>query len=91
VRKLFVRFCSEVSRFSDGIEVEIAPFEVRFRDPRGFSVVVSPLRELFLVSVGRSRSLDIRVSSSESFCFALDAALRSFLDAQAHEPAARYD
>jgi len=28
VRKLFVRFCSEVSRFSDGIEVEIAPFEV---------------------------------------------------------------
>ena len=87
VRRLFVRFCREVSRFSDCIDVETAPFEVRFSDPHGFSVVVSPLRELFLVSIGRSRSLDIRVSSPESFCFALDATLRSFLDLQGNAPA----
>jgi hypothetical protein len=86
VRSLFVRFCGEVARFADDMRVEITPFEVRFGDPRGFSVVVSPLRELFLVSIGSSRSLDVRVSSAEAFRTALDAALRSFLEAQAAAP-----
>jgi len=81
VRALFVRFCREVLSFSDSVEAEVAPFEVRFADSRGFSVAVSPLRELFLVSIGRGRTCDIRVSSPESFCLALDASLRAFLEA----------
>jgi hypothetical protein len=81
VRRLFVRFCHEVVRFSDTFEYETAPFDVSFRDAScGFSVAVSPLRELFLVSIGESRSLDIRVTSAESFMFALDLVLARYLE-----------
>ena len=79
-RRLFVRFCREVSRFSDRFEIEVAPFEVTLREPgAGFCVVVSPLRDLFLVSIGESRSFDVRVSSDESFVSALDLALERYL------------
>jgi hypothetical protein len=88
VRWLFVCFCREVSRFPGSLKLEIAPFEVRFSDSHGFLVVLSPLSELFLVSIGPSRSFDVRVSSLESFCTALDAALRHFLEAQGRSPAA---
>jgi|GEM_PF-1589540 len=80
LRRLFVRFCHEVSRFSDGFEIEIAPFDLVLRDSAsGFSVTVSPLRELFLVSLGESRSFDIRVSSVEGCTSALDLALAAYL------------
>jgi hypothetical protein len=79
-RRLFVRFCREVSRFSDRFEIDVAPFEVTFREPgAGFCVVVSPLRDLFLVSIGETRSFDVRVSSDESFVSALDLALERYL------------
>ena len=69
-----------MSRFSDRFEIEVAPFEVTLRDPgAGFCVVVSPLRDLFLVSIGESRSFDVRVSSDESFLSALDLALERYL------------
>lgn len=81
-RRLFVRFCSEVGRLSDRFEVELAPFEVTFRDPdTGFCVIVSPLRDLFIVSIGESRSFDVRVSSDESFVSALDLVLERYLAA----------
>ncbi len=84
LRRLFVRFCHEVSRFSDGFEIEIAPFDLVLRDSAsGFSVTVSPLRELFLVSLGESRSFDIRVSSVEGYASALDLALAAYLAAAA--------
>jgi hypothetical protein len=80
-RRLFVLFCREVSRFPGSLKLEVTPFEVRFSDARGFLVVLSPLSELFLVSIGPARSFDFRVSSRESFCTALEAALRHFLAA----------
>ena len=79
-RRLFVRFCREVSRLSDRFEIEVALFEVTLREPgSGFCVVVSPLRDLFLVSIGESRSFDVRVSSNESFVSALDLTLEQYL------------
>ena len=84
LRRLFVRFCHEVSRFSDAFEIEIAPFDIVLRESAsGFSVTVSPLRELFLVSLGESRSFDIRVSSVEGYSSALDIALTAYLAAAA--------
>ncbi len=81
-RRLFVRFCREVKRFSGGFEIETSPFEVALRDPGvDFCVVVSPLRDLFLVSIGENRSFDVRVSSAESFVSALDLALERYLAA----------
>jgi len=82
VRRLFVRFCREVERFSDGLEIEVSPFELFLREASsGFSVVVSPLSELFIVSIGESRSCDVRVSSVESFVSALDLTLVRYLAA----------
>ena len=79
-RRLFIRFCREVSRLSDRFEIEVAPFEVTLRERDiGFCVVVSPLRELFLVSIGENRSFDVRVSSNESFISALDLTLERYL------------
>lgn len=79
-RRLFIRFCREMCRLSDRFEIEVAPFEVMLREPgAGFCVVVSPLRDLFLVSIGESRSFDVRVSSDESFVSALDLALERYL------------
>ncbi len=81
VRRLFVRFCREVARFSDAFEPEVSPFEVRLRDrATGFSVTLSPLRDLFLVSIGEDRALDVRVSSEASFTGALDLALVQYLE-----------
>jgi len=79
-RRLFIRFCRAVSRLSDRFEMEVAPFEVTFREPgAGFCVAVSPLRDLFLVSIGESRSFDVRVSSDESFVSALDLTVERYL------------
>lgn len=82
-RRLFVRFCVEIFRLSDTIAVEESPFELVFRDGGEFCVVVSPLRELFLVSLGEDRASDVRVSSPESFVFALESALRRHLASRA--------
>lgn len=88
-RRLFAAFCREVSRFSDSMRTEVAPFDITFRDAADFSITVSPLRDLFIVSLGEDRSSDIRVSSRESFCFALDSALRRRLAATAGGESAR--
>jgi hypothetical protein len=83
-RRLFVRFCHEVARFSDGFQMEAAPFDLSLRDSfSGFSLTVSPLRELFLVSIGEGRSFDVRVSSAETYVSALDLALAAYLAAAA--------
>lgn len=82
-RRLFARLCAEMLRLSDTMAAEESPFELVFRDGGDFCVVVSPLRELFLVSLGEDRSSDIRVSSPESFVFALDSALRRHLASRA--------
>ncbi len=82
IRRLFIRFCRETSRLSDRFEIEVAPFEVTLREAgAGFCVVVSPLRDLFLVSIGESRSFDVRVSSAEDFASALDLTLERYLAA----------
>ena len=80
-RRLFAVFCREVSRLSDTMQAEISAFDITFRDASGFSLAVSPLRELFIVSLGEDRSSDIRVWAPESFCFALDSAVRRRLAA----------
>ena len=82
VRRLFVRFCHEIERFSDGFEIEAGPFDLSLRDAAsGFAVVVSPLREIFLVSIGEGRSCDLRVSSVDGFVTALDCAVTRYLAA----------
>jgi len=90
IRRLFVRFCREVSRFSDRFEVDVSPFEIALRDPEAdFCVFVSPLRDLFLVSIGEGRSFDVRVSSPESFVSALDLTLERYLVSASRASAAR--
>jgi hypothetical protein len=84
-RRLFAVFCREVCRFSDGMRAEASAFDITFRDASGFSIIVSPFPDLFLVSLGDDRSSDIRVSSIEGFCFALDSALRRHLAAASHD------
>jgi hypothetical protein len=82
VRRLFVRFCHEVERFSDGFEIEAGPFDLSLRDSSsGFCVAVSPLRDMFLVSIGEDRSCDLRVSSVDGFVSALDYAVARYLSA----------
>lgn len=89
-RRLFIRFCREVSRLSNRFEVEVSPFEVTLRDPdAAFCVVASPLRDLFLVSIGEGRSFDVRVSSAESFVAALDLTLERYLVSAARAAAVR--
>jgi hypothetical protein len=84
LRRLFVRFCHEVARFPGEFEIETAPFDLTLRDlASGFSVTVAPHRELFLVSIGESRSFDVRVSSTDSFVSALDLTLAGYLTAAA--------
>jgi hypothetical protein len=86
VRRLFFRFSREVARLSDGIEHEFSPFELSLRESAcAFSVTVSPLRELFLVSIGENRSLDVRVSSPEGFVGALDLVLIRYLESASRE------
>ena len=82
IRDLFTRFCREIEILSDSIAIETTPFEVRFYDPAGFRVRVSPYRELFLVSIGSSNPCDVRVSGEDGFVSALDLAIKSFLDAR---------
>jgi len=88
VRRLFARFCHEVAHFSEDVVIESAPFDVTLRGPCGFAVAVSPLRELFLVSLGESRLFDIRVASVDDFTSALDLTLNKYLAAQARTPSA---
>lgn len=83
VRDLFRRFCREIELFSDRVVIDITPFVVRFSDPVGFRVDVSPYRDLFRVSIDSSNPCDIRVSGEEGYIAALDLALKSFLDAGA--------
>ena len=82
-RRLFAAFCREASRLSDTMTADVSAYDVTFRDDSGFSLVVSPLRDLFIVSLGAERSSDIRVSAAEGFCFALDSAVRRRLAAAA--------
>lgn len=86
VRGLFVKFCHEVTLFSGSVEVEASAFELAMREPCGFTVILSPLRELFLVSLGEDRSTDVRVSSEESFVSALDLTLARFLAVKSKPP-----
>jgi len=79
IREFFARFCREVMRFSDDIDVEIEPFTLKMKNGDGFEITLSPLREIFLVSIGKDRSCDIRVSSIEDYLFALDLVLHHFL------------
>jgi len=79
IRELFTKFCREVARFSDEIDVEIEPFTLKMKDRFGFEVVLSPYREIFLVSIGGGGSCDVRVSSVEDYLFALDLVLHNFL------------
>ncbi len=63
--------------------MEFTPFVIRFSDPVGFRVHVSPYRDLFRVSIDSLNPCDIRVSGVEGYIAALDLALKSFLDAGA--------
>jgi len=83
VRDLFTRFCREIALFSDSMTVVVTPFEVRYSDPQGFQVHVSPYRDLFRVSINPANPCDIRVSGEDGYVSALDLALKSFLDIHA--------
>lgn len=89
VRRLFARFCDEIRHLSDDMSMEVSAFEVSFKDRSGYSVSISPLREIFIVSLGNERFSDIRVASMESFYAALDSVVYCYLSTSAHSSFAR--
>ncbi|OQX84658.1 MAG: hypothetical protein B6D63_04025 [Candidatus Latescibacteria bacterium 4484_7] len=83
LRRLFEKFCNEVSSFSEGIGLRANAFELVFSDDENlFEMTVTPYRDLFKVSFGGRRSHEIRVSSLDDFFIALDTALHYFLSSK---------
>jgi hypothetical protein len=87
--ELFTAFCREILMFPERVEVEFARFELRFSSGQGFNVIVSPYRDLFVVSVGEPGSCDIRVAEDEQYIRALDLTLQHFLGSVVSESCAR--
>ncbi len=79
-RELFGRFCREVTNFSGRFNVETTRFEIRYSGEGGFAVKVTPYRDLFVVALGDSPSIQLRVVDREGFIRALDLALSHFLE-----------
>jgi hypothetical protein len=86
-RALLYALYEEIVRFSDDIDIEIAPFEIRFSDAAGFRVTVSAYRKLFGVSAGGTAACTVRVSSRKDFIAALDLCLHQFLESRSRADA----
>ncbi len=80
VNSLFSNFCHEIMQFSDQISIEFTSFEISFYSADGIFLKVSPYSELFLVSIGENRSVDLRVLDRGGFVRCLDIALKHYLD-----------
>ena len=80
VKSLFRNFCHEIMQFSDQISIEFTSFEISFYSADGIFLRVSPYSELFLVSIGENRSVDLRVSDRDGFVRGLDISLKHYLD-----------
>jgi len=80
VRELFGRFCRQVPNFCGELTVETTRFEIRYTGEGGFSMTVTPYRDLFVVALGNTPSIQLRVFSRDGFIRALDLALSHFLE-----------
>ena len=80
VKSLFSNFCHEIMQFSDQISIEFTSFEISFYSADGIFLRVSPYSELFLVSIGENRFVDLRVSDRGGFVRCLDLSLKHYLD-----------
>lgn len=72
----------EIARFPGSVTVETTPFEARCAGEGGFSVTITPYRELFLVSVGEETPCTLRVTSERDYCSAIDLTLQQFLQSR---------
>lgn len=79
-RRLFRLLLQEISRFPGPVTVETTPFEARCAGRGGFSVTITPYRELFLVSVGEKTPCTLRITSERDYYSAVDLSLQHFLE-----------
>ncbi len=79
-RKLFRLLLEEILRFPGPVRIEATPFEARCAGNGGFSVTVTPYRELFLVSVGEDTPCTLRIQSERDYYSAIDLSLQHFLE-----------
>ncbi len=81
-RRLFSLLLEEITRFPGPVTIETTPFEARCGGGGGFSVTVTPYRELFLVSVGEKTPCTLRVASERDYYSAIDLSLQHFLESR---------
>jgi hypothetical protein len=79
-RRLFRLLLEEILRFPGPVTIETTPFEARCAGGGGFSVTITPYRELFLVSVGDNTPCTLRISSERDYYSAIDLSLQHFLE-----------
>jgi hypothetical protein len=79
-RRLFCLLLEEITRFPGPVTIESTPFEARCGGGGGFSVTITPYRELFLVSVGEKTPCTLRVASERDYFSAIDLSLQHFLE-----------
>lgn len=79
-RRLFRLLLREISRFPGPVTIETTPFEARCAGGGGFSVTITPYRELFLVSVGEKTPCTLRITSERDYYSAIDLSLQHFLE-----------
>ncbi len=78
-RFLFIRFIEGVTSLSGNMRVEFTRFSIRFAQPEGIRMGISPYRDLFLVTVGERIKHEMRVSDRDGFLIAMDMVVRNFL------------
>lgn len=79
-RRLFRLLLEGILRFPGPVTIETTPFEVRCGGGGGFSVTITPYRELFLVSVGDNTPCTLRITSERDYYSAIDLSLQHFLE-----------
>jgi hypothetical protein len=79
-RKLFRLLLEEILRFPGPVTIEATPFEARCAGSGGFSVTVTPYRELFLVSIGEDTPCTLRIQAERDYYSAIDLSLQHFLE-----------
>ena len=79
-RRHFLLLLREILRFPGPVSIETTPFEVRCASNGGFSVTITPYRELLLVSVGEKTPCTLRITSERDYYSAIDLSLQHFLE-----------
>lgn len=79
-RMLFRLLLHEIDRFPGPVSIETTSFEARCTGGGGFSVTITPYRELFLVSVGDKTPFTLRITSKRDYYSAIDLSLQHFLE-----------